>query len=198
MNEPLGVVFYGRARYDHEHRHRFSFATVGFFDGRIHVASPAHPSGELRALLFHEYTHALFRERTGGDRPYWLNEGLAERVERRSRAVPASTHSERAALRARLATDSWIPLRSIARSFSGLSNEDARIAYLESVVAADWIEKRTTAAGRARLLARLGEGFSVDQALHELLGTDTDGVDEAVREEIRAEFPEMVGLDTAE
>jgi hypothetical protein len=60
-DEPLGVVFYGRARYDREHRHRFSFATVGFFDGRIHVASPAHPSGELRSLLFHEYTHALFR-----------------------------------------------------------------------------------------------------------------------------------------
>jgi tetratricopeptide (TPR) repeat protein len=191
-DEPLGVVFYGRARYDQEHRHRFSFATVGFFDGRIHVASPAHPSGELRSLLFHEYTHALFREQTGGDRPYWLNEGLAERVERGSRRVPASTHSERASLRARIADDSWIPLHSIARSFSGLSNEDARIAYLEAVAATSWIEKRTSREQRAKLLARLGEGFSVDQALHEALGVDTDGLDAAVREEIRSEFPEMV------
>jgi tetratricopeptide (TPR) repeat protein len=193
--EPLGVVFYGRARYDQEHRHRFSFATVGFFDGRIHVASPAHPSGELRSLLFHEYAHALYREQTGGDRPYWFNEGLAERVERRSRRVPDSTHSERAALRARIATDTWIPLRSIARSFSGLSNEDARIAYLEAVIAADWIAERTTREDRRRLLSRLGEGFSIDQALHEVVGLDTDGLDQALREEIRAEFPEMVGLD---
>jgi hypothetical protein len=193
-DEPLGVVFYGRARYDQEHRHRFSFATVGFFDGRIHVASPAHPSGELRALLFHEYTHALFREQTGGDRPYWLNEGLAERVERRSRRVPASTRSERASLRARIATDSWIPLRTISRSFSGLSNEDARVAYLEAVVAADWIEKRTTREQRARLLSRIGEGFSVDQALHETLGRDTDGLDAALQDEIRSEFPGFVGL----
>jgi tetratricopeptide (TPR) repeat protein len=189
--EPLGVVFYGRARYDQEHRHRFSFATVGFFDGRIHVASPAHPSGELRSLLFHEYTHALFREQTGGDRPYWLNEGLAERVERSSRRVPASTYSERSALRARIANETWIPLRSIGRSFSGLSDQDARIAYLEAVVTAQWIESRTTREQRGQLLARLGEGFSIDQALHEIFGFDTDGLDAAVRKEIRAEFPEL-------
>lgn len=195
--EPLGVVFYGRARYDQEHRHRFSFATVGFFDGRIHVSSPAHPSGELRSLLFHEYTHALYREQTGGDRPYWLNEGLAERVERSSRRLPASTHSERATLRSRIATDAWIPLRSIARSFSGLSNEDARIAYLEAVSAADWIERRTSREERGRLLLRLGEGFSMDQALHEVVGLDTDGLDRALREEIRGEFPEMVEFDPA-
>jgi len=76
--EPLGVVFYGKAAYSRAHRHRFTFQTVGFFDGRIHVSSPADPSGSLRSLLYHEYTHAVFRDQTGGDRPYWLNEGLAE------------------------------------------------------------------------------------------------------------------------
>jgi len=80
--EPLGVMFYGKAAYLRAHRHRFSFQTVGFFDGRIHVVSAAHPAGELRALLFHEYTHAVFREQTGEDRPFWLNEGLAELSER--------------------------------------------------------------------------------------------------------------------
>src|SRR5690606_23920533 len=58
--EPIGVVFYGKAAYLAAHRHRFSFPTVGFYDGRIHVASAAHPGGELRALLFHEYVHAVF------------------------------------------------------------------------------------------------------------------------------------------
>ena len=100
--EPLGVVFYGKAAYLRAHRHRFSFQTVGFFDGRIHVASPAHPSVGLRSLLFHEYTHAIYREQTGGDRPYWLNEGLAELMERRSRQQPTSTRTERASLRNRI------------------------------------------------------------------------------------------------
>ena len=67
--EPMGVVLYGRASYVKTHGHRFSFQTVGFFDGRIHVVSAAHPAGELRSLLVHEYTHSLFREQTGGDQP---------------------------------------------------------------------------------------------------------------------------------
>jgi hypothetical protein len=188
--EPLGVVLYGKAAYIRAHAHRFSFQTVGFFDGRIHVASPAHPTESLRGVLFHEYTHAIFREQTGGDRPYWLNEGLAEQIERRSRGRGNSTRSERAALRANIETGSWIPLRSIAQSFSGLTNEGARNAYLQSVVTVGVIESRTSVAERRRLLQLIGEGLSVDQALHAILGLDTDGLDRVVQEEIRAEFPE--------
>ncbi len=188
--EPLGVVLYGRAAYVREHAHRFSFQTVGFFDGRIHVASPAHPSDSLRGVLFHEYTHAVFRERTGGDRPYWLNEGLAEQIERRSRRLANSTRSERSALRANLETGSWIPLRSIADSFSGLGDARARDAYLQSVVTVAYIESKTDVAARRRLLERLGDGFSIDQALYEAMGLDTDDLDAAVKREIQSEFPD--------
>lgn len=190
-SEPLGVVFYGNAAYQRAHKHRFSFKTVGFFDGRIHVAATADPGESLRALLYHEYTHALFRERTGGDRPYWLNEGLAELVERRARRLPTSTRSERAALRTRIEGDAWIPLRRIAPSFGGLTGDDARAAYLQAIVTAEWLEANTDAAARGRLLERLGEGWSIDQALYEAVGTDTDGVDRLVRLRITEEFPEL-------
>jgi hypothetical protein len=188
--EPLGVVLYGKAAYTRAHAHRFTFQTVGFFDGRIHVSSPAHPSESLRGLLFHEYTHAVYREHTGGDRPYWLNEGLAEQVERESRGLTVSTRSERAALRTNIELGDWIPLESIAQSFAGLGDEDARYAYLESVVTVGYIHSKTDIEGRRRLLQRLGAGLSIDQALHEAMGLDTRGLDEAVRVEIRAEFPE--------
>ncbi len=187
--EPLGVVFYGKAAYMRAHRHRFSFQTVGFFDGSIHISSPAHPSGGLRALLFHEYTHAVFREQTGGDRPYWLNEGLAEHMERLSDRRPASTRSERASLRTRLEAGQWIPLRQLVDGFSGLSDEDARAAYLQAILAAEWISARTDRSGRARLLEQLGRGVSVDQSLHTLMGVDTDGLDAAVQETLLSEFP---------
>jgi hypothetical protein len=189
--EPLGVVFYGRAAYSKAHAHRFSFQTVGFFDGRIHVASPAHPSRELRSLLFHEYTHAVFRDRTGGDRPYWLNEGLAEQIERSARGEPASTRSERAALRARIAAGDWIPLRRLAPSFSGLDDTDARAAYLQAVVTAEWIGQQTERSERARMLERIGAGSSIDQALYETLGLDTEGLDAAVQARILEEFPDV-------
>ena len=187
--EPLGVVFYGRAAYLRAHQQRFSFQTVGFFDGRIHVSSPADPGEPLRALLYHEYAHALYREQTGGDRPYWLNEGLAELVERRAKRTPASTRSERASLRTRITGDDWISLRRIAPSFGGLQGEDARAAYLESIIASGWIEERTDAAQRARLLRRLGEGWSIDQALHEAVGVDTDQLDAAIQRRLLDEFP---------
>ncbi|MGE4607567.1 MAG: hypothetical protein AAEJ52_12575 [Myxococcota bacterium] len=192
--EPMGVVFYGKAAYLQAHRHRFSFQTIGFFDGRIHVVSAAHPAGELRALLFHEYSHAVFREKTGGDRPYWLNEGLAELSERAALRRAGLTRSERAALRIRIDAGTWISLRELAPSFSGLDDAGARAAYLESAAAADWIASRTTPQQREALLEMLGEGKSADAALRESLGVDTAGLDRVVQRSIREEFPpEVVG-----
>jgi hypothetical protein len=186
--EPLGVKFYGKAAYLRAHRHRFSFQTVGFFDGRIHVVSAAHPAGELRALLFHEYTHAIFRETTGGDRPFWLNEGLAELSERGSRQQPGLSRSERSSLKRRIDAGDWIPLRRLAPSFSGLEDGDARAAYLIATAAAVWLEQRTDGAQRGRLLALLGSGARDDEALDAVIGLDTAALDAAVREWIRGEF----------
>jgi hypothetical protein len=144
----------------------------------------------LRGVLFHEYTHAVFREVTGGDRPYWLNEGLAERIERLSRGLAVSTRAERAAMRANIETGAWIPLSTISRSFAGLSDERARDAYLQSVITVGLIHSRTQVEERRRMLQLIGKGFSIDQALHDVMGIDTDGLDRAVQTEIRREFPE--------
>jgi hypothetical protein len=189
--EPLGVMFYGKAAYVRAHRHRFSFQTVGFFDGRIHVVSAAHPAGELRALLFHEYTHAVFREQTGGDRPFWLNEGLAELSERAARGQQGLTRSERSALWRRIEATSWIPLRRLAPGFAGLDDADARAAYLIATAAAAWLEGHTDRGQRGRLLDLLGTGVSDDEAFVEVLGLTTDGIDAAVRDWIRQEFPAL-------
>jgi tetratricopeptide (TPR) repeat protein len=187
--EPLGVKLYGKAAYLRAHRHRFTFQTVGFFDGRIHVVSAAHPTGELRALLFHEYTHAVFREQTGGDRPFWLNEGMAELAERASRRQTGLSRSERSLLRRRIDAGRWISLRRLAPSFAGLEDEDARAAYLISAVAAGWLSQHTNPSQRARILARLGEGVEDDEVFSEILGMSTEQVDAAVQSWIREEFP---------
>lgn len=188
-SEPLGVMFYGKAAYLRAYRHRFSFQTVGFFDGRIHVVSAAHPAGELRALLFHEYAHAVFRERTGGDRPFWFNEGMAELLERSSRRTEALTRSELSSLRQRIAAGNWISLRRLAPSFSGLKDEDARAAYLESTLAASWLEGQTTQEQRRKLLEGFGAGRRDDEVFEEVLGLSTAQIDTQVQAWIRAEFP---------
>jgi len=187
-DEPLGVMLYGKAAYLRAHRHRFSFQTVGFFDGRIHVVSAAHPTGELRALLFHEYTHAVFREQTGGDRPFWLNEGMAELSERASRQQSGLTRGERSVLRRRIDAGQWIPLLRLAPSFAGLDDEDARAAYLEATAAAEWIVARTSSEQRRRVLELLDTGEADDAALGAGLGLSTSAVDAGVREWVRGEF----------
>ncbi len=189
LREPVGVILYGKAAYIQAHAHRFSFQTVGFFDGRIHVVSSAHPAGELRSLLFHEYAHAVFREVTGGDRPFWLNEGLAELAESASRRTRPLQRTELAALRTRVETGEWIPLRRLVEGFAGLSDEQAEAAYLEAAVAAKWLDEHTEARARGQLLARLGAGEPVDAVLEALVGRGTDGVDAAARAAVLAEFP---------
>jgi len=189
--EPTGVVFYGKAAYLAAYKHRFSFPTVGFYDGRIHVASAAHPAGELRALLFHEYVHAVFAERTGGHRPFWLNEGLAELAERASSGQEPLSRRERAALRERIAAGEWIPLGHLAIGFGGLSEASARLAYLEATTAAGWIAARATPERIAALLARLGAGADPDTALRTAIGTDTAGIDAAVRTDVESDFPKQ-------
>jgi hypothetical protein len=165
---------------------------VGFYDGRIHVVSAAHPKGELRALLFHEYAHAVFREQTGGDRPYWLNEGLAELSERAARSQAGLTRSERASLRPRIDEGSWISLRRLAPSFSGLDDGEARAAYITAAAAAEWLQEHTSREQRGRLLALLGQGRRDDEALVSVLGLTTDGLDAAVRQAIQDEFPRAI------
>jgi tetratricopeptide (TPR) repeat protein len=187
--EATGVVLYAKAAYRAAYAERFSFPTVGFFDGRIHVVSAAHPAGELRGLLFHEYTHALFRERTGGHRPFWLNEGFAELAERASRRREALTGSERAELRRHIDAGTWISLKKLAPGFGGLSASQARLAYLEATAAAAWIEARTSVQARRDLLDRLGRGMAVDDALRAELDVDTAAIDGAVRREIAEHFP---------
>ena len=55
---------------------------------------------------------------------------------------------------------------------------------------AGFIARHTQVADRQRLLRLLGEGFSIDQALHDVLGLDTQALDRAVQEDIRSEFPD--------
>jgi hypothetical protein len=136
----------------------------------------------------HEFTHALFRERTGGDRPYWLNEGLAEWIERASQSRPALSSDERSQLRSAIEEGRWLPLLRLAPSFSGLDDGEARLAYSISTAAADWLLRHTDAAGRARLLELLGEGRPADEALRAVLQLDSEAIDRAVRAEIRAQF----------
>jgi len=189
LARPLEVRLYTRAHYLEAYKHRFGFATVGFYDGAIHVVSAKRPRNELYALIVHEYVHALFMEATGSHQPFFLNEGIADRAEEAARGRPQLSREEWRRLLEALRNDEWIPLDSLVQGFSGVTGARALLAYLESRATIELIETRRPGA-TAAFLDTCAAGRSWQDALHAATGWDARGLEHALQEEVRSRFPE--------
>ncbi len=187
LSRPLEVRLYTRAHYLEAYRHRFGFATVGFYDGAIHVVSAKRPRNELYALLVHEYVHALFQEATGSHQPFFLNEGIADRAEEAARGRSQLSREEWRRLVEALRNDEWIPLGSLVQGFSGLKGAQALLAYLESRATIELIETRRPEA-IAAFLDACAAGESWQNALRAATGWDTAELERALQEEVRSRF----------
>jgi hypothetical protein len=192
LAQPLEVRLYTRATYLKNYGHRFGFATVGFYDGMIHVVASRRPEPRLTALLTHEYSHALFLAALSGHEPFFLNEGLAQREEERARGLSTIGASEWRALLDALRADGWLSLRSLVRGFAGLDGDEARLAYLESRAAVDWIERRSPGA-LGRWLARCAKGEGWEAALRAEIGLGVEEIDKQLRADVESRFPSVPG-----
>ena len=103
------------------------------YDGKIRLgiggvtsATPA-----LRAVLFHEYTHAVVRDITPRC-PTWLNEGLAQYFE--GRKTPLELRSDK--------SHKGPILANLETSFRNLSAEQAKLAYGISLSAVEYMIDR--------------------------------------------------------
>ena len=188
LAEPLEVRLYTRAHYLQAYEHRFGFSTVGFYDGAIHVVSARHPRRELYALVTHEYVHALFSDVFGGHQPFFMNEGIAERLEAAARGREEMSRGQWRRLLDADRSGDWIPLASIVRGFSGLGGKRALLAYLESHAAVELIETSHPGA-IARWLRRCHKGEQWERALRRETGWDLEGLESTLREAVRARFP---------
>jgi hypothetical protein len=189
LARPLDVHLYTRARYLEAYEHKFGFATVGFYDGAIHVVSARHPRLELLALLVHEYSHAVFREVLGGDQPFFLNEGIADREEEKVRGRQALAREEWRRLLDAQRGEEWIPLASLIEGFGAVRGERALQAYLESRATVELIERARPGA-IARWLDRCARGEPWEAALRAETGSDVAGLDGTLGREIRERFAE--------
>jgi len=149
----------------------------GVFDGKIRV-----PFGKIRevtpamrAILFHEYVHAVVYDITRGNCPLWLNEGIAEYFGRRLYDPRQSSTSK--GLNSRN-TD----FRKLEKGFGNLSGADAEIAYMQSY---SMVSYMATTYGLHRItliLSGLGKGMSLDEAIKSALGDYSLDYDGLVRE----------------
>jgi hypothetical protein len=188
LARPLDVFIYTRGHYLDAYEHRFGFATVGFYDGAIHAVSSRQPEADLLALLAHEYAHAVFQESLGSHRPFFLNEGIADREEERLRGRPRLAREEWRRLLDAVRSDDWIPLSQLVAGFGSLEGRRALLAYLESRATVELLEERSPGI-IARWLARCAGGAPWEAALEAESGADTDGLDAALRHAVRDRFP---------
>ncbi|WP_051361159.1 peptidase MA family metallohydrolase [Desulfuromonas sp. TF] len=138
----------------------------GLYDGkiRIPVGGVSHMNPQLKAVLFHEYSHVAVHFLTSGRCPVWLNEGLAQIAERRHHDPPLR------ALAAAVEEDRPLAFEPLEKSFAGLSREEAQLAYEQSYSLTAYMVEQYHWYKMAELLAALGEGLPMGEAVSAVLG----------------------------
>ena len=135
------------------------------YDGRIKlpVGGITSKTSALEKVIFHEYTHAVVRELSGGRAPVWLNEGVAQYEEGQSAAPYARALSE-------LASRGSLRLRPLEGSFMNLRAEEAQTAYILSLSATEYIIREFGLFSVRSILERLAEGMALEEAISASLG----------------------------
>lgn len=125
------------------------------YDGKIRL-----PAGglqqltpQLKALLYHEYSHVLVRFLARDRAPVWLNEGLAQLVEERYHPLAA-----------RVIPGVVLPEGTLERPFTALSAELASTAYARSYRRVEKLHATCGAQAISDLLRQLGAGLSWPEA----------------------------------
>jgi len=133
---------------------------------RIPIRGIDYVTPELARVLKHELTHSFINQASAGRCPQWLNEGIAQMEEGR-------TLGTRAARLAQIYKEnSQIPLHALEGSFMKFSSAEALIAYDESLAGALYIRDTYGASDFRRLLERVRQGGTFEQAMTDVLRVD--------------------------
>jgi len=134
-------------------------------------------SGNLewaKRTLAHEITHLLVREATFGpfgDIPTWLNEGLAQYAEGEMEEYQSQILDEA------IKENTLLSVRSLGSSFP-TDPDQAYLAYAQSLSLVSFLIDNYDWAKMRELLAIFKEGSTYDNALIEVYGFDTIGLEE--------------------
>jgi tetratricopeptide (TPR) repeat protein len=126
---------------------------------RIPVEGLDSVTGELSRILKHELAHSFINQITRNRCPVWLNEGVAMVLE------PRTSASHGRQLAQLFAAERHLPLGVLEGSFMRLSQNQATLAYLESLAAVEYIRETYGMGDVVRVLERIGEGSTAEAAL---------------------------------
>jgi hypothetical protein len=148
---------------------------VAFPDYGITIIGVAPGQDEWQnRVIPHELTHLVVGVRTfncrGVHLPTWLNEGLARYAEDNIELAELDQLQEA------LADGRLPPLSSLASGFSAYGG-DAGLAYTQSYHITQYLIEQFGAEQMADLLTAMQGGLQIDDALEQVYGFDSDGLD---------------------
>jgi hypothetical protein len=156
----------------------------GFFDGTIHLPVPSAAEPEkLKSILYHEYSHALIWQASGGHCPSWIHEGLA--VDQEERVSPhRNLDVEKLVRGGRLR---W-RLDELDRQLDPRATEaaSADLAYAESYAVIRYLRGRKAPGEILRWLRAMSQSGSWSTATRDVFKITPDQLERAVAEQLKA------------
>lgn len=126
---------------------------------RVPVSGVDEVTPEFSRILRHELVHSFINQISRGRCPQWLQEGIAQLVE------PRSTKPYGKTLAQLYGSGQQIPMNQMETSFMELSQEQASVAYLQSLAVAEFIRDTFGMAYLRIILEKMGDGASTESAL---------------------------------
>ena len=179
----IGAVLYPKERFRDVTR---SPAWAGaLYDGRIKIPTGGvtAKTAPLRALVFHEYTHAVVHRLSQGRAPVWLNEGLAQYLEGKRSA------SYRATIEAVTNFNGKGPgrvsLKALEGSFLKLSSREANVVYALSLSAVEFIVDQYGLYAIKAILKGLSEGDTLPRAISKVIYVSYEELNQSWLDEMK-------------
>ncbi|MBM2838982.1 MAG: Tetratricopeptide 2 repeat protein, partial [Deltaproteobacteria bacterium] len=139
----------------------------GLYDGKIRlpIGEIKDVSAQFKAVIYHEYSHVVVRSMTGGKMvATWLNEGIAEYEGARFSERKNMKELTRGAKEKKL-----IPVKRLESSFTGLSDKESSLAYLQSYSLVKHIIDRFGFHAVRDILDNIARGNNLETALKKAL-----------------------------
>ena len=143
----------------------------GIFDGKIRLPALKGDIDEkrLRAILWHEYTHAVIYDLALGNCPAWLNEGIAVYEEAKYAALDMKL------LRDAYLENRLLSVQGLLASFADIKERDmAALAYLQAYTMMEYFIDRYGFWYLARLLESIKNQKDIDRSMKEILLITTE------------------------